>query len=163
MQFDTDKQNRKIFVKREFKAPISRVWRAWTDSTILDQWWAPKPWKAKTKEMNFTVGGHWLYAMQGPEGEEHWSRADYKAIEQQQSFTCADAFCDSNGKPIETMATSKWNVHFAPEGDSTLVDIEISFDRLEDMEMLIKMGFQGGFTMGMGNLDELLAKQEVSA
>ncbi|HYG14458.1 MAG TPA: SRPBCC domain-containing protein, partial [Bacteroidia bacterium] len=71
MDFNVDKANRKIKVTREFAAPLSQVWEAWTNSQVLDQWWAPKPWKAKTKTMNFTEGGYWLYAMVGPEGEEH--------------------------------------------------------------------------------------------
>ena len=49
MNFVVDKENNKVNVSREFAAPISKVWPAWTQSLILDQWWAPKPWKAKTK------------------------------------------------------------------------------------------------------------------
>ncbi|MDZ7624970.1 MAG: SRPBCC domain-containing protein [Ignavibacteriaceae bacterium] len=61
MDFIVDKQNNKVKVTREFAAPLSKVWAAWTQSELLDQWWAPKPWKAKTKEMEFKEGGHWLY------------------------------------------------------------------------------------------------------
>ena len=43
MDFSVDKENKRISVKREFAAPLSRVWAAWTESELLDQWWAPKP------------------------------------------------------------------------------------------------------------------------
>lgn len=69
MSFSIDKKNRKISVEREYNAPVDRVWSAWTERP--DKWWAPKPWKARTKGMDFREGGYWLYAMQGPEGEEH--------------------------------------------------------------------------------------------
>ncbi len=41
-----DAANKKLIVVREFDAPLEEVWRAWTDSKILDKWWAPKPWRA---------------------------------------------------------------------------------------------------------------------
>lgn len=63
-----DAANKKLIVVREFDAPLAEVWKAWTDSSILDQWWAPKPWKAKTKTMDFREGGTWLYSMVGPDG-----------------------------------------------------------------------------------------------
>jgi len=44
MKFSVDKENNKIKVKREFAAPVAKVWAAWTEGHLLDQWWAPKPW-----------------------------------------------------------------------------------------------------------------------
>ncbi len=58
-----DAANKKLIVVREFDAPLEQVWKAWTDSNILDKWWAPKPWKAKTKSMDFREGGTWLYSL----------------------------------------------------------------------------------------------------
>ena len=98
MNFVVDKENNKVKVTREFAAPLSKVWTAWTQKELLDQWWAPKPWKTRTKTMEFKAGGFWLYAMVGPEGEEHWCRADYESISPMKSFKGLDAFCDANGK-----------------------------------------------------------------
>ena len=81
MNFVVDKENNKINVEREFDAPPDLVWSAWTESELLDQWWAPEPWKAETQSMNFTEGGYWHYAMVGPDGERHYGRADYKTID----------------------------------------------------------------------------------
>ena len=52
-----DLPNKKITVTRHFNAPLDQVWKAWTESELLDQWWAPKPFKAETKFMDFKVGG----------------------------------------------------------------------------------------------------------
>jgi uncharacterized protein YndB with AHSA1/START domain len=64
--FVVNKDNNNIKISREFAANISLVWDAYTKSDILDKWWAPKPWKARTKKMDFREGGSWLYAMVGP-------------------------------------------------------------------------------------------------
>lgn len=53
MNFSVDRGNVRILVEKEFAAPLALVWRSWIDSTLLDQWWAPKPWRAKTKSMDF--------------------------------------------------------------------------------------------------------------
>lgn len=159
MNFFVDKVNKKVNVEREFAAPLAHVWAAWTQAELLDQWWAPKPWQAKTKTMDFKVGGYWLYAMVGPEGEKHWSKADYKSIDAHKKFSWSDVFCDENGKPNGEFPGSVWNNSFSEtKAGNTLVTIEITHKSLEDLEKIIEMGFQGGFTMGLANLDELLAK-----
>ena len=75
-----DEANKKLFVVREFEAPLDLVWKAWTDSKLLDKWWAPKPWQARTQSMDFREGGSWLYSMVGPEGDQSFCRCDYFTI-----------------------------------------------------------------------------------
>jgi uncharacterized protein YndB with AHSA1/START domain len=157
--FSVDKENNTINVKREFAAPLQKVWAAWTQSELLDQWWAPKPWKAETKSMDFRPGGKWIYAMVSPEGEKHWSLADFQSVENQKSFSNLNAFCDENGQFDPEMPRSNWTNSFTSNGETTTVNILIRHDKLEDLEGYIKMGFKEGFTMGLGNLDELLASQ----
>ena len=157
MNFSVDKENKKIRVERELAAPLDKVWAAWTTSELLDQWWAPKPWKAKTKSMDFSEGGTWLYAMIGPDGTQHWARADYKDIKDSQSYSAYDAFCDENGTINTDFSRSLWNNTFKQQSDSTIVTIEISYKQLADLEQILEMGFKEGFTAGLENLDALLA------
>jgi uncharacterized protein YndB with AHSA1/START domain len=156
--FSVDKEKKTITVKREFAAERSLVWDAYTKSEILDQWWAPKPWKAKTKKMDFREGGYWLYAMVGPAGEEHWARADYKNIQLLKKFTGLDAFTDVDGNVNKDLPRSKWEATFADKGPATLVELRISYDDLAQLEATIQMGFREGLAMAMEGLDELLAK-----
>lgn len=158
MNFSVDKENSRINVEREFAAPVGKVWAAWTQSELLDQWWAPRPWKARTKSMDFRESGTWLYAMVGPEGEEHWAKLDYKTINPQKSFSGIDAFCDENGTLNEEFARSTWTNTFTEADGSTTVSVVIQYDKYEDIEQIMQMGFKEGFTMALGNLDELLEK-----
>lgn len=154
--FTTDKENKTITINREFAAELPLVWEAYTKSEILDKWWAPKPWKARTKTMDFREGGHWLYAMVGPEGEEHWALANYNSIQPQKKFTGLDAFADKDGNVNKDMPQSKWEVTFTGKGNTTLVQFRISFDNLAQLEETIKMGFKEGITIAMEGLDDLL-------
>ncbi len=155
MDFTVDRENSTVKVKREFAASISNVWAAWTESELLDQWWAPKPWKSKTKKMDFKEGGQRLYAMVGPEGEEHWALADYKSITPQTNFKFLDAFCDNEGHINNDLPRSQWSVDFTESNKLTIVYIEIKHEKLADLEAIIQMGFKEGFTMALEGLDEL--------
>lgn len=157
--FIVNKENKSIHVSREFDANLELVWKAWTTAEILDQWWAPKPWKAKTKSMDFNEGGHWLYAMVSPEGEKHWSKVNYIVIEKEEAFTAKDGFCDENGKMNPDFPQNLWENKFNPKGEQTLVNITLTFDTLEDLEKIIEMGFKEGFTMALENLDHYISTQ----
>lgn len=154
--FSVNKENKTITVKREFAAELPLVWDAYTKSEILDQWWAPKPWKARTKTMDFREGGHWHYAMVGPAGEEHWALANYKTIQTQKKFTALDAFADADANVNKDLPQSRWEATFTGKGEVTLVQFNISYDDLAQLEATIQMGFKEGLTMAMEGLDELL-------
>ena len=162
LSIEKDLENRLIKVTRYFSADSEFVWRAWTESQLLDQWWAPKPWKAETKKMDFTDAGQWLYAMVGPDGSKHWSRVDFKNIKSGKSFETVASFCDENGVKNNEMPTLYWKIQFIPEGKGTIVIAEISFTKQIDFETIIQMGFEGGFTMGLNNLEELIAHKQLS-
>ncbi|MDQ3016129.1 MAG: SRPBCC domain-containing protein, partial [Bacteroidota bacterium] len=136
LQFDftVDKSSNTINVKREFAAPLKDVWAAWTEAELLDQWWAPKPYRARTKSMDFRDGGAWIYAMIGPDNVPQWCRADYQKILEQESFSGLDAFCDEVGNINTDFPIAKWNVEFNDQNDSTLVDISIGYESLTDLE-----------------------------
>lgn len=159
LNFSIDRENKKISVEREFAAPISIVWAAWTDSQILDQWWAPKPWKSRTKTMDFREGGYWLYAMIGPDGTENWARADFKSIIPLKQFSVYDSFCDKDGNIDYGFPSANWTNKFTGTHDSTIVNIDIQYKELSDLEKYIEMGFKEGFLAGMENLDEWLESQ----
>lgn len=156
LQFDftVDKKTSTVFVNREFNADQPTVWDAFTKKEILDQWWAPQPWKSRTKYMDFKVGGRRFYAMVSPEGEEHWSIQNYTSISPKTNFKFMSAFADSDENP--QLPGSDWDLNFSEKMGITRVDIAIHNESLERMEKMIEMGFKEGFTMTLNYLAELL-------
>jgi hypothetical protein len=49
-----------------------------------------------------------------------------------------------------------WLVMFEPTGSTSRIIVTITFDKVADLEKIVEMGFEQGFTMGLSNLDELL-------
>jgi uncharacterized protein YndB with AHSA1/START domain len=155
--FDKDVTNKKMLITREFAGDVKNVWNAWTQPRLLDQWWAPKPWKTETKSQDFREGGSWLYAMVGPDGTRHWAKLEYKTINPNKSLESVDAFCDENGKTNTEFPGMNWRTVFNTSSVGTKVEIEITYNSVADMEKMIEMGFKEGFAMAHDNLDELLA------
>jgi uncharacterized glyoxalase superfamily protein PhnB/uncharacterized protein YndB with AHSA1/START domain len=159
--FSKDMPNKKLTVVRAFDAPLEMVWRAWTESEILDQWWAPKPFRAETKKMDFRPGGYWLYCLAGPAPENirAWCKIEYTSIVPRKTITSTDAFCDEQGNINPDMPSMYWKKEFSESNNETTVRVEITFTNQADLETIIKMGFQEGFTAGLGNLDHYLSTQ----
>lgn len=153
--FIVDKPTKTVSINMKFDAELSLVWDAFTKKEILDQWYAPAPWKSKTKYMNFKVGGRRFYAMVGPEGQEMWAVQEYKSISPKTNFKFFNAFADKDENL--QLPGSDWDLSFADQKGSTQVSINIYNESLERMEKMIAMGFREGFTATLQNLEKLLA------
>jgi len=159
MKFIVDKENCQLKIEREFNAEVELVWKAWTTPEILEQWWAPKPWKAESQSMDFREGGHWLYAMVSPEGEKHYGRMEYIKIVNNEMFEGLDIFCDAEGNVNKDLPQSKWENTFTNYNDNTLVTVITRYESLEQLEAILNMGMKEGLTMALQNLDQYLEAQ----
>jgi len=164
--FTVDKATNTIHITREFAADLDLVWDAFTKAEILDQWVAPKPYRLETKEMDFRVGGRWLYTMISPENaaSSRWSLAEFIEIQPKVSFTTKNSFSDENGNPVDTGFTySITRNSFKAEGEKTTVQIAKKMASLDELEQFIANGYyEKGMAMGMNNLEEYLLSLSTS-
>ncbi len=152
--FTVNKETKTVYITREFDAELSLVWDAFTKAEYLDQWVAPAPMVAKTKYMNFEVGGKRFYAMISPEGKEFWAIQTYTSITPKTNFKMFNAFADKDENPEPT--GSEWDYNFSEENGITKVSISIYNESYERMERILE-GFKLGFTASLKNLENLLA------
>lgn len=154
--FTVDKPAKTVHITREFDAPLSLVWEAFTTKEILDQWTAPAPYVLKTKYMNFEVGGKRFYAIVGPDGQEKWAIQTYTSISPKTNFKMYNAFADKDENPEPT--GSDWDYNFSELNGITKVSITIFNESFERMERVLE-GFKQGFTMSLESLEKLLASR----
>lgn len=152
--FTVDKAAKTVRIEREFDAELPLVWDAFTKAELLDQWVAPAPYTARTRYMNFEVGGKRFYAMVSPEGEEKWAIQEYTSITPKTNFKMHNAFADKDENP--ELPGSEWNHNFSEHNGITKVTISIYNESFERMERLLD-GFRLGFTASLENLENLLA------
>jgi uncharacterized protein YndB with AHSA1/START domain len=87
MTKNTVSEIERMVVTRIFDAPRELVWKAWTDPQYVKQWWGPKGFTAPFCQMDFRVGGKFLYCMRTPDGQEKIVSSMY--------------FADSKGNKVE--------------------------------------------------------------
>jgi uncharacterized protein YndB with AHSA1/START domain len=150
--------NNALQLEREFDAPVADVWQAWTNAEILEQWWAPLPYKAVTKTMDFSEGGKWHYYMLSPEGEKHWCLVNYLQIDTLKNYKATDAFADEDGNANADLPNGIWTNKFSQTATGSKVNINITYPTKEDVQKIIDMGMKEGITMTLLQLDELLKK-----
>ena len=161
MDFIVDKATKTISINREFAAGLSLVWDAYTKPELLDQWWAPKPLRSRTKYMDFRVGGRRFYAMVSPEGDERgWAVQKYTSITPKTNFKFFNAFADADENL--QLPGSDWDLNFSEHDGTTKVSISIYNESLERLERLIEFGFREGMVMMLNHLEELLAKSSLA-
>lgn len=160
LQFDflVDKVKNTLTIKREFLANRQLVWDAYTKRELLEQWFAPKPLTTKTRHMDFSEGGYWLYAMVEPNGTEYWGRMDYVKIQPIEKYTALDAFTDESGVINPDLPRAEWDVSFQELKENALVQTVVTYKSLSDLETVINMGMEEGLKLTLEKLDELLAK-----
>jgi uncharacterized protein YndB with AHSA1/START domain len=153
--FSVNKENKTVYMTREFNAELELVWEAWTTAELLDKWWGPKPFVTKTKVMNFEVGGRRFFAMVSPEGQERWFIQKFTAINPKTNFKTYNTFADADENP--ELPGSDWDYNFSEQNGKTKVSITIYNESLARMERMVEMGAIQGCAAQFENLDELLA------
>lgn len=142
-------------VTRTFDADVNLMWDMWTKGENLDLWWAPKPWRAETKSLDFRQGGQWLYAMVGPDNERHHAGFNYKTIDVLKRFNGDDFFSDEKGVKLSDFPMTNWNVEFQKDAGGTKVIVRMDGNP-EGLKKLLEMGMEQGFLMALDNLDEAM-------
>ena len=89
-----------IMITRIFDAPRELVWKAWTESEHIKHWWGPKDFTAPFCQIEFRVGGVYLFCMRSPKGREYWSTGIYREIVVPERIVCTDCFADEKGNVV---------------------------------------------------------------
>jgi len=84
-------------ITRVFDAPRALVWKAWTESERLAQWWGPKGCKIRVAKLDVRPGGIFHYVMQFRTGAEMWGRFIYREIAAPERLVFVNSFSDPDG------------------------------------------------------------------
>jgi uncharacterized protein YndB with AHSA1/START domain len=134
-------------MKRRFKAPREKVFRAFTELDLLKQWWGVPGHALVNAEMDPKPGGGYCFAWRTPEGEAHPLTGTYREIRpfERLVYTWVWGWGDMAG--VETLVT----LDFHDLGDTT--EIELSH-ALPNATARDRHGW--GWNGAFGRLDQLL-------
>jgi len=76
----TQTNERTIVSSRLISSPSEKVFQAWTDPSLLAQWWGPKGFTNTFHEFDLRPGGIWRFTMHGPNGEGYPNKSVFLEI-----------------------------------------------------------------------------------
>jgi|SRR5688572_19755974 len=100
----TDTNTRNVVVNRVIDAPVDQVWKAWTDSNYVKQWWGPTGFTCPVAEMDFREGGTSLLCMRAPKelgGLDMYNTWTYSQIVPMERIEFIQKFADQHGNQID--------------------------------------------------------------
>lgn len=150
-------------ITRAFAADRDTVWRCYSEANLLDQWIAPAPYTAETERLDFSDGGHWVFAMTSPESDRHYSRFDYEALNPVDGFRARTGFCDQSGAINEAMPRPTWDVSFTETSDGALSKIVITYASVDEMDQMIQMGMKDGLVLCIEQMATVIVRLAASA
>jgi uncharacterized protein YndB with AHSA1/START domain len=129
---DSTASDREIVLTRVVDAPRALVWKVWTDSAHVPQWWGPTGFTTTTQEMDLRPGGRWRFVMRGPDGREYPNLITYQEIVEGTRLVFESSFSDAAGAivrapfstlwPLRTLSTVTFEQH-AGKGGGTVVTV----------------------------------------
>ena len=89
-----------IAIERIFDAPPERVFRAWSDPEQVAKWYGPEGFSLSVCEIDFRVGGKFLYRMRSDKGHEFWYGGVFTQIIENELIVCTNYIADPHGNPV---------------------------------------------------------------
>jgi uncharacterized protein YndB with AHSA1/START domain len=96
----TTQQTKEVVFERIIDAPREKVWRAWTDPEWLMRWWGPANYTSPLARMDVQPGGHYLWAMRGPDGKDNYSTGVFREVVPPERLVYTDSFGDEHGNVV---------------------------------------------------------------
>lgn len=154
---------RELILERVFDAPRELVFKAFSESERLKQWWGPRGWILPVCNVDFRPGGVWHYCMKCTDknqgefyGMESWGKAVYQEIIENEKIVYTDYFSDAEGNEAEGMPPSQITVIFTEEEGRTKLVSRAVFDSTEALKTVLDMGMEQGISETWDRLGEYL-------
>jgi uncharacterized protein YndB with AHSA1/START domain len=148
--------DRELVLRRRIHAPREKVYRAWTEPSLIKEWFAPKPWGVSRAEVDVRPGGASLVVMTSPDGQEFPNPGLYLEVIPGRKIVATDAFVrawEPSAKPFMTMILT-----FEDDGPNTIYTARVLHWSVADRETHEKMGFHKGWGQCADQLEALVQK-----
>jgi uncharacterized protein YndB with AHSA1/START domain len=157
-----------IEITHTFHAPRELVFKAFTESEHLQNWWGPKGWTFDVSKSDIRPGGVFHYSQKPADGNVMWVKFEYSEIIAPEKIVYTSIFSDEEGNTVRAPFNSSWPMEtlntitfIEDEGKTTLTTTvvpvsptEEEIRTFEDSREMIQEGFTGTFDQ----LDEYLIK-----
>ena len=143
-----------LVIRRVFDAPRALVFKAWTESTHVAQWWGPKGFANPVCEMDVRTGGAIRIHMRAPDGVVYPMKGVFKEIVAPERLVLVASALDGDGKSMFDVLTT---VIFAEQHGKTALTLQLRVVKATAQAPQYLKGMQAGWTQSLDRLGDLLA------
>lgn len=100
---DTPAEPHELVLDRVLDAPRDKLWRCWTDASLFEKWFCPKPWYVSDAVVELRPGGQFSTVMHGPDGEKFPNMGVCLEVIEGRKLVFTDAFAPGwqpSGRPF---------------------------------------------------------------
>ncbi|MBE7637661.1 SRPBCC domain-containing protein [Sneathiella sp. P13V-1] len=154
---------------RDFDAPVSLVWKVWTEAEYLAKWYGPNL-ETVIHKFDLQPDGEWLNEMKFPNGS-NFQKVIFKEIVPEQKLVWHHCSADENWNVTANPMMPNWprilltTVTFAEkEGKTSVTLSQVPVDATPgEIECFAQMkeGMKGGWGAGYSLIDELLEEMKI--
>ncbi|MEH7521859.1 SRPBCC domain-containing protein [Bacillus sp. JJ1503] len=146
-------------ITHTFNAPRELVFKAFTESEHLQNWWGPKGWTFEISKFELRQDGVFHYSQTSPDGNVMWVKFIYHEINAPEKLVYTSFFSDEIGNIVRAPFNNNWPLKISNtftftefEGKTILTMIgtpvsptEEEIKTYEEMQEIVHEGFSGTF------------------
>jgi uncharacterized protein YndB with AHSA1/START domain len=141
-----------VSITRVFDAPRELVWRAWTEPTMLAQWFGPRGFTSSVPEWDLRAGGKLRIVMHG-HGHDYPMKGVFREVKPPQRLVFTNIATDADGNHLlegETVVT------LDERDGKTTVTVKAYAVGLVPIAAQMLAGMEIGWTQSIEKLQELV-------
>jgi uncharacterized protein YndB with AHSA1/START domain len=144
--------DREIVLARDFEAPRTLVFAAWTRPALLRRWFGARGWHLVTCDIELRVGGGWRFVSEGPGGARMTHGGVYRVVAEPGRLVYTERFEDQS-YPGETLIAHD----FAEQDGRTTVTSTLQYATPDGRDRVLRYPMRRGVGEGYDRLAALLA------
>lgn len=98
----------KTEITRSFNAPRELVFKAFTESEHLQNWWGPKEWAFDISKFKLSQEGVFHYSQTSPDGNVMWVKFVYHEVNAPDKLFYPSFFSDEMGNIVRAPFNDNW-------------------------------------------------------
>ena len=141
-----------ILITREFDAPKSLVYAAFTTPELVKRWWHAKRGEMTVAEIDLRVGGAWRYVMVAGDGHEVGFHGEYREIVPNERIVNTEVY---EGIPEGAAEPALNIVTFTETDGRTTLELLVQTTSKELRDTILNSGMEAGMQEQMDLLEEI--------
>jgi uncharacterized protein YndB with AHSA1/START domain len=148
----TDEQ---ILITREFDAPRSLVYKAYTTPELVKRWWAGRRGEVKSAEIDLRVGGAWRYVMVAHGEFEVAFHGEFREIVPDERIVTTEVYEMPDAPPLAPEDEPLNIVTFTEADGRTTLEILVQTTSRELRDMIVGSGMEAGMQESLDALEQV--------